>query len=64
MEPSVNPAGWLLPLVHLRSVEIDGLRSCSAAGAGASALVLMSIGGSCLSISVGPAVPAAARSEP
>jgi hypothetical protein len=35
MEPSVNPAGWLLPLVHLRSVEIDGLRFCSAARAGA-----------------------------
>jgi hypothetical protein len=49
MEPSVNPAGWLLPLVHLKSVEIDGLRSCSAARAGASKarrrLVLMSIGG-------------------
>jgi hypothetical protein len=35
MEPSVNPAGWLLPLVDLRSVEIDGLRFCCATGAGA-----------------------------
>jgi hypothetical protein len=34
MEPSVNPAGWLLPFVHLGSVEIDGLHSCSAARAG------------------------------
>jgi hypothetical protein len=49
MEPSANPAGWLLPLVNLRSVEIDGLRTCSAARAGARKarrrLVLMSIGG-------------------